>query len=878
MSYFQMIKVMSKNLFIIVFILFPSSLFSQIIHGVVTSYEKKTIAFATIYIEELQTGTSANQQGRYEVHVKPGTYTISFRSMGFTPQTEIITVTDNNINLDIELNIQSYILTGVTVRADAEDPAYSIMRKAIARAPGFINQAKSYTSEVYIKGSVVATKIPKIIQNKMIVNGESPEVGETYVNESINKISFEAPDNYVQEVISVNNSFPIGDDDVPVIEMISGSIYESQDDLYISPFSPNAFSHYNYRYDGLLQDGAWFINKIRVLPKRKSKLLMDGYIYIVDDLWCLYSYDIKLNPPYIKLEMKQHYAPVKGNNYFPVNLFVEAKISIMGVKANGTYTTTIKYDSVIIDPQFSQNNIAQTFNYENLNNTEDETEPPVINPKVVEINKKLEKLYETNELSNREMVQMQKLMAKKSTLLKESESDDPLEIVSTYKQVVNKDALVRDSIYWDSVRPVPASDEEKISYNKVIEKEDKIDSTSVFIKTIKLAAFGNYEWERSQKFHTYYPGLIAPRNIGFNPVDGLQLKQSIKMRWKYDSTSFAEFKGRLGYAWERQQVFGKASLWITHSPLKRGSFSINGGYLADDYQGKNGVNDNLSAIYNLFLKESYIKFYNNKFISINNHIDIANGTEFHIGGKWQQTDTLSNQTEFSFLYPNKLYESNSPINDEITDNNLNPRNLMSIRTGILFTPKHYYRIRNGIKKYVKSKCPTFGMFYTYAIPINSNYSQFHFLNFSVNQKIDFYGVSSIKYKVNTGIYLDTKNIHFSSFKHFKTIEETLTTRNINNDFFLVNNYEYSTSKKFFEGHFQYSTQFLILKRLPLISNQLWTENLFFNCLYVDGHRPYYEAGYSVGQIFFQGEIGVFTGFKGSEFNAVGFKVVFDIDN
>ncbi len=862
-----------KTLLLISFLL-PFSLFSQVIKGVITNYEKKTVAFATIYIDELQTGTCANQQGRYEIHVKPGTYTISFRAMGYSPQTNTVIIENRDVVLNIELNIQSYILAGVTVRADNEDPAYSIMRKAIARAPGFMNQAKSYTSEVYIKGSVKATKIPKILKKHMEVNGEPPEVGKTYVNESINRITFEAPDNYVQEVISVNNSFPIGDSDVPVIEMISGSIYESQD-LYISPFSPNAFSHYNFRFEGLLQDGAWFIDKIKVIPKRKSKVLFEGYLYIIEDLWCMYSYDLFLKPPYMELKIKQHYAPVKGNSYFPVSFFVKAKISFMGVKADATYTTTIKYNSVVLNPNFSKNNTAQAININEIVKTEITNKQPVKDPKVDEIEKKLEKLYKTNELTNREMVQMQKLMAKKAILLEESEKDDPLEIISTYKQIVKKDALVRDSMYWDSVRPVPASDEEKISYKKIVEEEEKEDSTSTFSKILNTAAFGNSEWERSKKFYAYYPGLIATRNIGFNPVDGLQIKQSVKMRLRYDSIGFMEFKGMGGYSWERNQIFGKGSLWITYSPLKRGSFSIKGGHLASNFQGRNGINENLNALYNLFFKKSYTKLYKNTFVSATNRIDIANGTEWHLGCKWQKTDTLSNQTNFSILYPDKLYDPNIPVNNEITPANLNPQNLFKISTGIVYTPKYYYRINKGKKRYLKSKWPTFGLFYAYAIPFDNTFSQYHFVNFSVKQNIDFYGVSSIQYKVNAGIYLDTKNIHFSNFKHFKTVEQPFSVENIKTSYLLLNNYEYSTAKKFAEGHFQYTTQFLILKRLPWVSNQFWTENLFFNCLFVDGHNPYYEVGYSLGQIFFAGEIGVFAGFKGSEFHGVGVKAVFE---
>jgi hypothetical protein len=181
---------MTIKTLIILWLFMPISLFSQIIQGVVTGYDKNPIPFATIYIEELQTGTSTNQQGRYEIHVKPGTFSFSFRSMGFTPTTKTVTIGTETLTLDIELNMQSYILEGVTVRADDENPAYSIMRKAIARAPGFINQAKSYTSEVYIKGSVKASKIPKVLQKRMEVNGEKPQVGVTYVNESINKIRF----------------------------------------------------------------------------------------------------------------------------------------------------------------------------------------------------------------------------------------------------------------------------------------------------------------------------------------------------------------------------------------------------------------------------------------------------------------------------------------------------------------------------------------------------------------------------------------------------------------------------------------------------------------------------------------------------------------
>ncbi|MGD9993730.1 MAG: DUF5686 and carboxypeptidase regulatory-like domain-containing protein [Salinivirgaceae bacterium] len=862
---------MAFKLFFLFLFLIPLNAYLQEIRGTISNDAGNPIAYATIYIDELQTGTSANHLGKFTIKVSPGTYHVNFRSMGYSPISKEIEITTASVELQIVLPMQSYILAGVTVRADAEDPAYSIMRKAIARAPGFVKQAESFTSEVYIKGSAVATKIPKVLQKRMEVNGEQPQVGQVYVNESLNRMRFKAPDNYVQEVISVNNSFPMADENVPVIGLISNSIYESQPDFYISPFAPNAFSHYNYSYEGLLQDGAWFIDKIKVTPKRKSKLLMEGYVYIVEDLWCLYSYDMILNPPYAELNIKQHYGPVKGNNYFPVNLFVEAKLAFMGIKAEATYTTTIKYDSVVINPAFSQDKISRAISQ--AKEPVEEEEVPK-NPKVQEIETKLEELYTRDELSNREMMEMQKLMAKKATLLEEEKKDNPLELTSNYKQIVNKDALKRDSVYWDSVRPVPASPEEKISYKKLEEKKAKEDSASWASKAAKIALFGNYEWERSKKFHLYYPGLLNLRNYRFSPVDGWSFNQSFKIYSKLDSIRALQIKGMAGYAFARESLFGKGQLTLWYNRLKNRILVLDGGYLANDFNNYTGTPEFMSSVYNLFLKENYIKFYNDAFIELTHETELIHGMKWRIKTKYQQTSELQNNTNFSFLYPNKTFAANSPINKTISQANLDQSELFRISNTISYTPKQYFEISNGRKRNLHSKWPTFETSYNWAIPLTTGFSAYHQLEFGLQQTIDYYSVSSIYYRANAGVFFNKEHMHFSSFKHFKTISEFFTIQNFRDGFFLLNNYEYSTATHYLETQFRYTTQFLILKRLPIISNQYWTENLYLNTLWVDKHSPYYEAGYSLGQIMFAGELGVFVGFKGSEFHGVGIRGTF----
>lgn len=869
--------------FIILFLCSSLLSIGQEIKGKIHNTEGKPIAYATIYVEELQTGTSANQNGEYAIRVNPNTtVSITFRALGYSPTKKTIKIQQEDVNLDILLDVQSYILAGVTVRADNEDPAYSVMRKAIARAPMFLNQAKTYTSKVYIKGAMKFEKIPRFIRNRMEMNGEKPNVNQVYVNESINKITFTAPNSYKQEVISANSSFPMDEESVPVMGLISGSIYESSEDFFISPFAPNAFAHYKFRHEGTLQDGALFINKIKVVPKRKSKLLIEGYLYIIEDLWCLYSYDVSIQPMFSKARIKQYFAPVKGNNYFPVNLFVKASFKAMGVKASGTYTTTIKYEDIELNPHLAN---KKTTTFEPIKNTykeekkqeERQTSQKQKNIKEQEkTNKQIEKLLQNEDLSKRDMFKLQKLMAKKTSLVNKK-TDNSLEVKSDYQIVKNKNTLVRDSMYWDSIRPIPASHEEKISYKKVAEKKMKKDSTSKFKKTLSTLVFGNSKWSR-KKLHLHYPGLLNSENFDFHPVSGFEIKQGLYFKAQLDTMQNSLFiKGELGYAIHRKVFFGEGGIRLLYKRMKRGVLILHGEHNTRDFKPFFGTNKKLNALYNLFFKQNYIKQYQSTKFKLHNSIDITNGLSSSMQVDWSKASPLENISNYSFFFRKKDYSPNQPINPTINGEHLAKRKQLSVAIGLTHTPQQRYRISGKTKWMLDSDYPTYGFNYQGAFALDNTYAKYHHFSFFIKQSIDIYTIATFKYNLKAGFFTNNSHLHFSSFKHFKTMEEYFSISNFDDGFLLLNNYEYSTADKYAEAHFKYNNEFLFLKHLPWISNQIWTENLYLNLLLVQKHKPYYEFGYSISQILLAGEIGVFVGFKGLHFHQVGIKAMFRFD-
>ena len=165
--------------------------------------------------------------------------------------------------------------------------------------------------------------------------------------ESYNEIEFTAPDKYVQKVISFNSTFPDEGNEISPMEYISASFYQPViADMAISPLSPNAFSHYNFKYLGASPQGNYTINKIQVIPKRKSQQLLEGTIYIIDDLWCLQSVDLTNENLAGKIRVQQLYIPVQDDIWMPVSHKFEINIGIIGFKADAGYAVSVKYNEV----------------------------------------------------------------------------------------------------------------------------------------------------------------------------------------------------------------------------------------------------------------------------------------------------------------------------------------------------------------------------------------------------------------------------------------------------------------------------------------------------------------------------------------------------
>ena len=118
-------------------------------------------------------------------------------------------------------------------------------------------------------------------------------------------------------------------------------------------------------------------------------------------------------------------------------------------------------------------------------------------------------------------------------------------------------------------------------------------------------------------------------------------------------------------------------------------------------------------------------------------------------------------------------------------------------------------------------------------------------------------------------------MHFSNYTHFNTSEIAFSFKDWKRNFNLLNDYEFSTNDWYLEGHFSYSTPYLLIKNIPFLQDKLWNENLYFSHLTQPSFKNYNEIGYGISQIFLVANVGVFAGFEDMEFNRWGVRFSFN---
>ncbi len=847
------------------------------VRGIVTDEAGAPLPMVSIFIASERTGTTTNLEGNYEIPLDTGKYLLVFQSLGFARREFNLTIRNNWLDLNVMLQPQDYQLPEVKVYSSGEDPAYPIMRKAIGRAPYFLRQTQRYCAEVYLKGSFRMDKVPRLLKKSLSIDVDGAETnieeGRTYTMESLNEISFSAPDTFKHTVLASRNSFPAGDESA-AMGFINSSFYEPDNGMVISPLAPQAMRHYNFRYEGFFYEGEAEVDKIKVTPKRKSQQLMDGYLYIVDGLWNLHSVDLTNDAFFGTIRVKQLFQPVAVDAWLPVTHQFDLDVALMGVKAMVAYVGSVKYKEVTLNPDYALHEnpdpITRPVEETPEGRSEEEKKRGQKDP-----TQKIEALLAQEELNNREMIRLARLMDQET---RNEEHPKSLELSNNYQMKVTRDSAKRDSAFWETKRPVPLTMGEQKSFlvrdSLVKVKETETDSASEhkknrLLKHLSQTLGGRKWWMADSSVTLTYDGLIGLRKIGFNPVDGWRYGQSLTLSWQQDSLHQLTLQPTLSYAFARKALMWQATLSQDYAPLKRGLLTLTGGQGSSDFKGDPlAVAPLANMAATLFFKENYNRYYNQEYINATNELDLFNGFRWAVSAGYRRLSPLSNHSDFSFFNKEKAYSPNLPGNDAWQAEDLMAQNELSWEMKFSYTPRYFYRIKKGRKVMSHSNYPTFFASLAQGIPTLDSRADYLLVQGGITKSVAPGFFPTFSWGAEAGWFARNNALHFSRYKHFNTSAIPVTLR-ADRTYRLLSDFTPSTRDWFLNAHLKYTAPYLLLKYLPGFSNRLWQESLHLAWLHTPQTPHYFQTGYSIDQIFFMGSLGIFAGFGEGEYQHFG---------
>lgn len=391
---------------------------------------------------------------------------------------------------------------------------------------------------------------------------------------------------------------------------------------------------------------------------------------------------------------------------------------------------------------------------------------------------------------------------------------------------------------------------------------------------LQFIVTGNY-WQNSKsKFGFGYFGLINPQFITFNTVDGWGYRQSLSLNLRKDSTKHFSLNQDIRYAFNRKAFMVESQFIFYYNPERNGKFSIYAESGSSDFNQKNGINQYINSLTTLLLRKNYEKLFDNKSIFSNNTYDIVKGLTLSLNASFRYSKLLENNTDYSFFYRNnRKFTTNIPENIYFGVPQISNNKSFSIETELYFNPQYYSKYINRYNMLVRSQTPLLSLTFKAGIPhfLNSEAS-YQYIAGGISQQLRLNENSKFFYEMRAGSFLNVNNIFFGDYQHFNTKPLKLVITDFDNSFQLLDYYKYSTSKYFGEGHFRYSSMYMLLKYLPWIRDHYWTENLYVNYLTTHDLKQYTEIGYGLGQLVFLFNIDVFASFENGTFKSASIKL------
>ena len=782
-------KFLSVVLFLVSFLNFAQ------IKGVVTDNKGNPIAFANIYVKDTYTSTSSNDKGNYTLNIKKaGSYTILFQYLGYKTNKQVIEIASLPQILNVVL-VEEEIQLNEVVVSKKDNPANAIIKNAIENRKENSKNTAKYTADFYSRGIFKVKDLPKKFLGQKIDDFDdvidSTRSGILYLSETISKIAFQKPDKLKETILASKVSGKDNGFSFNNAASVNFDFYDNTIEFntnVISPIASNAFSYYKYKFEGsFFNENNQQINKIKVIARRQTEPVFEGYIYIVEDSWAIYAIDLSIsgaqmqNPALNKLTLKQNFSYNNLTKTWIKNTqTIDFNAGIFAFKFNGTFNYV--YSNFEFPEQFAKKTFGnQILSFENNANKKDDDFWNKMRPIPLTIE-------ESDDYRKKDVLQTKKKSQK----------------------------------YLDSID----------------KKHNKFEFSDVL--------FG-YSYQNSfKKWDIAYKAPLA--STSFNTVQGWNTAIGFSYNtYNDDNRTYKDFGLKMQYGFSDKKFRPTFTYRQKFNNIDKSTISFSAGNKVSQFNRNNPISDFVNQISTLFFKDNYSKLFEKNFAEINFSREVTNGLFMRANVEYAERKPLFNSTDFSIIKKDKAYTSNNPLdeNDNLSagfDRNTIVK--LNLFAKINFGQKYFSR-PNGKYNLPDDKYPTLNLFYEKGFAASQNTLNFDLFSASLTQTKTLSNKGELNYNIKAGKFFNANSISFVDFKHFNGNQTHIgQSDSYVNVFNLLPYYGASTNNSYFEAHFEHNDKGFIMNKIPLLNLLKSQLVLGFHNLALPDRKPYQE--FSVG--------------------------------
>ncbi|WP_179353969.1 DUF5686 and carboxypeptidase regulatory-like domain-containing protein [Winogradskyella vidalii] len=778
------------------FLISFSTLVSAQITGNITNQNNEALPFVNILIENTYKGTTSNNDGYYELNISTQkTYTIVFSYLGYKTEKKEVSITKFPYQLDVVLEEESVSLHEVLIDAD-NDPANAIMRQAIAQREANLKKINAFKADFYSRGLIKIKDAPEKLLGQDVgdLGGalDSTRSGIIYLSETISEIQYLFPDKLKEKITASKVSGNDNGFSFNAAQDVDFNFYKNTISLGNEIISPIANNAFGY-YNYKL-DGVFYDDKGHLINK-------------------------------VKVIPKRKNDPVFSGFIYIVedqwNIYA-LELDITGVQARIPVADILS--------------LQQSFSYSETNSI------------WALISQSMD--FEFGMFGIKGQGRFTAVYSNYEFNAELTRKDFSREIVA-----FEKEANKKDSLFWNSMRPVPLTDEERTDYIKkdslqtLLKSKPYLDSLDRANNKFKLGNILGYTYQNSHK--DYRLGFDIPilNGIQFNTVQGYTAKTDLFYTKNYDDYNrFLSAKGSLQYGFSDQRLRATGSLTYKFNSITNSFLSVSGGVKTEQFNASNPISTLVNSVSTLFFEDNYMKLYDKSFVALNYSEELFNGFRLYTSLSYKRRKALFNTTDQTFFNDeNDAYTSNNPLDQtafgvasfethHIVKATVSAR--INFGQDYLSYPDAKYNLSND-------NYPTLYLGYETGFASTNEAYNFNQVKARVEQSFNIKDKGRFMYNLRAGKFFDADAIAFMDYQHFNGNQTHISTDgNYMNVFNNLDYYAASTNDSYFEGHVEHDFNGFILGKVPMLNQLNFNLIVGAHLLATPDFKPYQE--YSVG--------------------------------